>query len=106
MVLRTAIRTAIPARGVRASLWLLALAGGLALGFLPDLAWAAEPATTTFEAADRGMTAGEDWSLIFGATILGVLALFALSGIGYLYRRERGLDWEFQKPDAPHDDHH
>ena len=36
------------------------------------------------------------------ATVGGLLAIFVVAALGYLYRRERHLDWEFQKPDAPH----
>jgi hypothetical protein len=35
-----------------------------------------------------------------------LLAVFVGSAVGYLYRRERGLDWEFQRPDEPHDEDH
>ena len=78
----------------------------LALGLLPGIASAADPVRVAFDAADRSMEPGIDAQMIVWVTIFSVLALFAISSIGYLYRRERGLDWEFQKPDAPHDDHH
>ena len=38
-------------------------------------------------------------------TAFAVAGLFAVTSLGYLYRRERHLDWPFQAPAAPHDDH-
>ena len=35
-----------------------------------------------------------------------LLGLFGVTALGYLYRRQRNLDWTFQQPDAPHDAHH
>lgn len=71
----------------------------------PALALAADGQRTTFEAAERAMERGTDWTLIVTVTVAALLGLFLLTTIGYMYRRERGLDWEFQKPDAPHDAH-
>ncbi len=86
------------------------VAGVLAIALLvaasPDLALAAEPTEVTFHAEERALGLGVDWGTAFWATIGGTLAMFALISIGYLYRRERGLDWDFQKPDVPHDTHH
>jgi len=83
-----------------------AVAFGFAWGFLPGVAGAAGAERAAFDAADRSLGLGGDWQMIFWMTVFAVLVLFAVTSIGYLYRRERGLDWEFQKPDAPHDDHH
>lgn len=90
----------------RVTVTVLALITALALGLAPDMALAAESMEHTFEAADRSLGLDADWQVAFWASIFGVIALFGVGAIGYLYRRERGLDWEFQKPDAPHDDHH
>jgi len=38
--------------------------------------------------------------------MVALTALFVTLALGYLYRRERGLDWPFQAPAVPHDDHH
>lgn len=70
------------------------------------IAAAAALAPEVAVAADRALERGEDSGLILWATVLATGALFLIAGLGYLYRRERGLDWEFQKPDAPHDEHH
>ncbi len=75
-------------------------AGGLTAA-LPLLAGAAEVPEYA-EAANRGLDLPGDGVMIGFATVGGLLALFAVAAIGYLYRRERHLDWEFQKPDAPH----
>lgn len=85
----------------------LSAAVASALALLPALVSAAGGhGDSSFEAADRAMERGGDWELIVFLTVLGVGALFLMAAVGYLYRRERGLDWQFQQPEAPHDDHH
>ena len=69
---------------------------GLLLAAFPAVAMATEEG--------RSLEAPADAATIFIVTILSLLGLALVGGIGYLYRRERGLDWDFQKPDAP-DDH-
>lgn len=81
---------------VRAS----ALAAGVLAAALPLVAGAAEPVFSG--AADRGLGLPGDGVTIVFATVGALLAVFAVAALGYLYRRERHLDWEFQKPDAPH----
>lgn len=87
---------------------LIAAVSGLVLALsAPALALAAEGhGETTFEAANRAMDPSADWSTIVLVTLLSLGGIILLATIGYMFRRERGLDWEFQKPDAPHDDHH
>jgi hypothetical protein len=82
----------------------LARAGVAALALIVAAAAALVPEVAL--AADRSLERSGDWQLITWVTVLATGALFLIAGIGYLYRRERNLDWEFQKPDAPHDDHH
>jgi flagellar basal body-associated protein FliL len=78
---------------------LRALAVGLVVGVLPASAAAQE-------AEGRAVAAPADASAIMLVTLLVVGVLILLAGLGYLYRRERGLDWEFQKPEEPHGDEH
>jgi len=87
---------------------LIAAASGFAIALsAPAIALAADGPETTFEAASRAMDPAADWSTIVLVTVLSLGGLFLLATIGYMFRRERGLDWEFQKPDTPHhDDHH
>ena len=84
------------------------LTSALVLGVLtPAMALAAEGHDeTTFEATSRAMDPSTDWTMIMLVTALALGALFLVVTIGFMFRRERGLDWEFQKPDAPQDDHH
>ncbi len=85
---------------------LIAAASGLLLAVsVPAFAFAAE-GQTEFEAHGRSLDPSTDWTMIMILTTLALLGLFAVTTIGFMYRRERKLDWEFQKPDAPHDDHH
>lgn len=63
-------------------------------------AYALVPALAIAQENDRSLeAAGEMWSVVSYA-VLGAGALLLLSTIGYLYRHERGLTWDFQKPDA------
>jgi hypothetical protein len=67
---------------------------------------AASPAVA-LAAEERSLDAPADLTQVVLVTVLGLLAMAVLGGIGYLYRRERGLDWDFQKPDTPPEgDHH
>lgn len=75
--------------------WLSSLVG-LLLAALPAAAMATEEG--------RALDPPADWGPVLVVTLLSLLGLALLGAIGYLYRRERGLDWDFQKPDAP--DHH
>lgn len=114
MALRTAIHRRALAGAIgrrsrgfaRGALVAGVLAIALVTALAPELALAAEPTEVTFHAEERALSLSGDWGTAFWATIGGTLAMFALISIGYLYRRERGLDWDFQKPDVPHDTHH
>jgi len=84
-----------------------AVSGFILAVSMPALAFAAEGhGETSFEAASRSMDPSADWTTIMLVTGLSLAGLFLLATLGYMFRRERQLDWEFQKPDAPHDDHH
>jgi hypothetical protein len=73
---------------------------------------AAVAAWPVFAAAQGGGSraigvADEFWKVAL-LTALGAGAVLAVAAIGYLYRRERGLAWDFQLPDPEehHDDEH
>lgn len=83
-----------------------AMALGAVAAATPVIAAAQEHGGATFEAHSRATDASADWGMVVLVTILSAGGLFVLATLGYLYRRQRGLDWAFQKPDAPHDDHH
>lgn len=65
---------------------------GLVFAVLPSSVIAAEDG--------RVLDRPADWSSVLVITLLVLLGLAVLGAIGYLYRRERGLDWDFQKPDS------
>jgi hypothetical protein len=73
------------------------MVAGLFVALAPVVALASEGGRSLEGAADLGT--------VVLVTLLALAALAVVISVGYLYRRERGLDWEFQKPDAP-DDHH
>ena len=53
----------------------------------------------------RTLEGSADLGMVVLVTVGTLAALAVVMSLGYLYRRERALDWEFQKPDAT-DDHH
>lgn len=79
---------------------------GAGMALLPLLVLAADPPAGPVSAEGRGVPAPGDMGMTVIYTLLALTALFVVLAIGYLYRRERSLDWEFQAPAAPHDDHH
>jgi hypothetical protein len=83
------------ARSKRVTRWLVSL-GALLLACVPAVAFAEE--------GPRDLSAPADVGTVVLLVLLALLGMALVGGIGYLYRRERGLDWDFQKPDNP--DHH
>ena len=76
----------------------LAITFGTLLAVLPAAASATEE-------GGRALDPPADFSTVILLTLVTLLVMALVGGIGYLYRRERGLDWDFQKPDAPADHH-
>ena len=74
---------------------------GLALGLFVALV----PAVTLASEGGRSLEGSADLGTVVLVTLLTLAALAVAISLGYLYRRERGLDWEFQNPDAPDDQH-
>jgi hypothetical protein len=74
------------------------------LGSIVGLQIAALPAAAMATKEGRALEPPMDWAPVLVMTLLVLLGMALIGGIGYLYRRERGLDWDFQKPDTP--DHH
>ena len=80
-----------------------------ALGFLaavpPAAAFAAEGSS---EVASRALPGTGDAPIVAFITVIAVVALLLVASLGFLYRRERHLDWDFQRPDPPRHDggHH
>ena len=84
---------------------LAAIGAGIAGALAPLATFAQEHGGAEFEAASRATDPGADWGVVMLITVIATGALFLLAAIGYAYRRERNLEWAFQKPDAPHADH-
>ena len=81
-----------------------AAAVGVGMALLPLIALAESPAGAT--AQGRVVAAPADFGMVLFVTAFAVAGLFAVTSLGYLYRRERHLDWAFQAPAVPHDDAH
>lgn len=80
-----------------------AVISGAGAALLPLVAFAeGEPV----KAASRALGAPHDVKSIVIVTALALVGVLVTAAIGFLYRRERHLDWAFQRPDAPHDEHH
>ncbi|MCH2524218.1 MAG: hypothetical protein MK020_04995 [Dehalococcoidia bacterium] len=71
---------------------------GLCLSFFPSVILAGSES--------RSLDPSVDLQVVIFWTILTLAGLGIVMSLGYLYRRERDLNWDFQKPDVPHDDHH
>lgn len=78
-------------RGVRRLRVVLAAGLGAGLSLLPAVAGA--------QGVDRTLDTPDDALGVVALTALGVAALLLVSVIGYLYRRQRGLHWDFQVPE-------
>jgi hypothetical protein len=76
-----------------------------AVGMVAGLFVALAPVVALASEGGRSLEGAADLGTVVLVTLLALAALAVVISVGYLYRRERGLDWEFQKPDAP-DDHH
>lgn len=81
-----------------------ACALGFMLAALPLVALATEESAP--ETASRALPSQGDALTVGLVAVVAVLGLFLIAGLGYLYRRERDLEWEFQRPDTPHHDGH
>ena len=89
-----------PENGVAVMLRRLLVAGfAVALALAPAVALAQDGGDRT------GAAPGDLWRVVL-MTALGLGILMVVAAVGYLYRRERGLAWDFQLPDpddVPHD---
>ena len=71
---------------------LSALLVGLVLGLLPATALAVH--------GSRDLGRPADWQPGMLLTLLATLGIVVLATLGSLYLRHRGIEWEFQRPDA------
>ena len=70
-----------------------ALGAGLLTAALPLAVHAAE-------AGGRALARPAGSTTAILATLGAIGALLLVSALGYLYERQRGLEWDFQRPDA------
>ena len=64
------------------------------------LVLAAAPAVVAAQAdTSRALDTADDFWKVLLLTALGIGTVLVVVSIGYLYRRERNLAWEFQRPD-------
>lgn len=77
------------------------MAVGVLLAAWPALAVAQETGS-------RELGTSDDLVKVVLLTLLGLGVVLTAAAFGYLYRRERGLDWDFQRPDpdGAHDGDH
>ena len=72
----------------------------LLVSMLAGAAWALWPAIALAQES-RALDAADQAGGTVILTAVGVLALFALAGVGYLYLRASGLEWDFQRKELP-----
>ena len=72
--------------------------GGAAAALLVGFALATVPAVASAQTS-RTLDRPGDWQGVVLLTVLAVLGLAAVATLGYLYLRERGTVWDFQRPD-------
>ena len=48
----------------------------------------------------RALAVPGDTGTVVALTVLGIVALFAVSSLAFLYRKQRGLSWDYQLPDG------
>lgn len=81
----------------------MAIFAGSGSALLPILVSAQEHGGGAVDVADRSLETGNLGAMTW--TLAAVGGLFLVAAIGYLYRRQNNLDWAFQRPEPPHDDH-
>jgi hypothetical protein len=74
--------------------------GRRGLGVLGGVLAAALPAAASAEEGLRQLNRPTDAETAVLLVALGVLGGFVLASIGFLYRRQRGLRWDYQLPDG------
>lgn len=77
----------------------IAVMSGVAMAAIPETAMSASGSGD-----GRALSASADFWKVAVVTTISLCGLFLVAGMGYLYMRERGLAWEFQRPDSD-DDH-
>ena len=77
-----------------------------AVGALAGVLFAALPGVASAAEGGRALDTPGDTMTAVLATLGGIAAVFLIAALGYLYRAHRGLEWDFQQPDAAHGDEH
>ncbi|MQA00324.1 MAG: hypothetical protein GEU80_13520 [Dehalococcoidia bacterium] len=76
------------------------------IGLLLGAVVAATPALVAAQEGERALSTPADADGVIVITLLTLAAILLVAGLGYLYRRERKLDWDFQRPDTPQQHDH
>ncbi|MCY3655324.1 MAG: hypothetical protein OXG95_01780 [Chloroflexi bacterium] len=48
----------------------------------------------------RSLAVPDDTGMVIALTALGIVALFAVTSVAFLYRKQRGLSWDYQLADG------
>lgn len=72
---------------------LLAAALGVTAAALPH-------AVSASDGASRALEVPGDTGTAIALTALGIVALFAVTSVAFLYRKQRGLSWDYQLADG------
>ena len=72
---------------------LLALTLGVTAAAMPHVAAANHDPS-------RALAVPDDTGTVVALVALGIAALFGLTSVAFLYRKQRGLHWDYQLPDG------
>ena len=71
----------------------------LAVGFFGDVGLVHAAGDSEINVTNQGLALPEDGVTIFLYGLGATLILFGVASLGYLYRMNRGLSWDFQQSD-------
>ena len=77
----------------------------LAMGFLCDVGIVQAAGGSDVDATNQGLALSDGAVRIFFYGLGAALILFGIASVGYLYRMNRGLSWNFQQSDPSAGDH-
>lgn len=79
---------------------LSAMRGRLLAATLGVTAAAMPHVATAKHDPSRALAVPDDTGMVIALTALGIVALFAATSVAFLYRKQRGLSWDYQLADG------
>lgn len=79
---------------------LSAMRGRLLAATLGVMAAAVPHVAAAKHEPSRALAVPDDTGMVIALTALGIVALFAATSVAFLYRKQRGLSWDYQLADG------